>query len=104
MRDEHLGAAPHNLEIYELPATITVYSKLAKSTEHNSDLVLRPSVAAAANYENVTKAYIQALHSVLTKEKAPGVAAAELERELVKITGFKTGAPSRNEPEIRADK
>jgi hypothetical protein len=34
------------------------------------------------------------VHAVLTQEKSAPEAAAELEKELVKMTGFKTGPPS----------
>jgi len=57
-------------------------------------IVSRPSEVAGLKYEEVDHAYLSALHSVLTGEaKAPDAAAA-LERELVRITGFKTGPPS----------
>jgi len=36
--------------------------------------------------------YFKALHSVLTGERSSPNAAADLERELVRITGFKTKA------------
>jgi len=58
-----------------------------------SELVLRPSSVAGQRYEQVSMAYIRTVHSVLTgKQRAPQ-AAAELERQLVAITGFKTGPP-----------
>jgi len=41
----------------------------------------------------VTKAYNQAVHSVLTGESSAPMAAAALEKQLVVITGFKTGPP-----------
>ena len=41
----------------------------------------------------MTDAYIQAVHSVLTGEKSAPEAAAALENELVRITGFKKGPP-----------
>ena len=37
--------------------------------------------------------YIEAVHSALTGEKIPSVAAADLEKQLVEITGFKKGPP-----------
>ena len=49
-------------------------------------------------YEMVTKAYIQAVHSVLTHERSACDAAAALEKELVEITGFKTGPPQALTP------
>jgi len=59
-------------------------------------VVSRPANVAGSKYEDVSNAYIQAVHSVLTGEKAAPQAAAELERELVRITGFKTGPPPSN--------
>jgi hypothetical protein len=41
----------------------------------------------------VTRAYISAVHSVLTGEKGAPEVAAALEKELVAITGFRTGPP-----------
>jgi trehalose/maltose transport system substrate-binding protein len=85
---------PKGLELYELPAILKAYPQLQKSRDSTVGLVARPSVAAGSKYEDVTRAYIRAVHAVLTGEKASSVAAAELEKELVGITGFKTGPPS----------
>jgi trehalose/maltose transport system substrate-binding protein len=59
--------------------------------------VLRPSNVTGKKYEDVTDAYIQAVHSVLTREKSAPEAAADLEKELVRITGFKKGPPPRGD-------
>ena len=56
--------------------------------------VTRPSNITGEKYQDVSGAYIQAVHSVLTGEKRAPEAAATLENELVRITGFKTGPPS----------
>jgi hypothetical protein len=56
-------------------------------------LVRRPSIVTGKNYQAVSDAYIKAVHSVLTHEKSGADAAANLETELVRITGFKKGAP-----------
>jgi trehalose/maltose transport system substrate-binding protein len=95
MRDSPSSEAPRNLELFELPAIITAYPELTKSRERTGALIVRPSVAAGAKYEYVTRAYIQELHSVLTGEKTAPAAAADLERQLVEITGFPTGPPSK---------
>jgi len=61
--------------------------------QSTSEMVLRPSSVAGQGYEQVSRAYIDAVHSVLTgKQRAPQ-AAAELERQLITITGFRTGPP-----------
>lgn len=56
--------------------------------------VSRPSNLTGERYPDVSGAYIQAVHSVLTGEKRAPEAAATLENELVRITGFRTGPPS----------
>ena len=58
----------------------------------------RPSIVAGQKYDEVSRAYIRAVHSVLTGEKIPSVVAAALEKELVEITGFKTGLPLSRDP------
>lgn len=58
-----------------------------------SGIVSRPSGVAGGKYEEVSRVYIAAIQSVLTGQKAAPQAAAELEKELVKVTGFNTGAP-----------
>jgi trehalose/maltose transport system substrate-binding protein len=57
------------------------------------DLVSRPSVEAGVQYGQVSAAYAAAVHSVLTGQKRAPEAAAELEKELVQITGFRSGTP-----------
>src|SRR6202166_5289775 len=61
-----------------------------------SGVVVRPSTVAGEKYEEVSRAYIQAVRSVLLGQSRAPEAAASLEQELVRITGFKTGPPSRN--------
>jgi trehalose/maltose transport system substrate-binding protein len=56
-------------------------------------MVSRPSNVSGKKYQDVTDAYIQAVHSVLTGEKSAPEAAAALENELVQTTGFKKGLP-----------
>ena len=63
-----------------------------------SGVVVRPSTVAGEKYEEVSRAYIQAVRSVLLGQSRAPEAAASLEQELVRITGFKPGPPSRNRP------
>jgi hypothetical protein len=44
-------------------------------------------------YNEVSEAYSRAVHSVLTHQQGAPEAAAALERELVRITGFKSEPP-----------
>jgi trehalose/maltose transport system substrate-binding protein len=56
-------------------------------------IVARPSAATGGKYKQVSKAYIDAVHSVLTGQRAAPQAAAELEKQLIAITGFNAGPP-----------
>ena len=94
-RESDRYEVPSNLELFDLPAIITVYSGHIKSRDRHGGLIARPSVAAGPKYEDVTRAYIREVHSVLAGEKTPAAAAAELEKQLVEITGFPTGPPSK---------
>ena len=60
-------------------------------------LVIRPSAESGSQYEQITRAYINAVHSVLTGEKPAPQAAAALEEKLARITGFKTGPPLKGD-------
>lgn len=85
---------PKQQELYSLPEIMDPYPRLTASKEHPGRVVARPSIVSGEKYEDVSRAYIRALHSVLTSEENPSVAAATLEKELSQITGFKTGSPS----------
>lgn len=86
---------PQGIELYELPQDLNPYPQLADSSHDGGRLVARPSIVAGDKYEEVSRAYIAALHSVLTREKTASAAAASLEQELVQITGFRLGPPSK---------
>jgi trehalose/maltose transport system substrate-binding protein len=60
-------------------------------------LAIRPSTEAGSQYEQIARAYIDAVHSVLTGEKPAPEAAVALEKKLVRITGFKTGTPLKGD-------
>jgi trehalose/maltose transport system substrate-binding protein len=95
MRANERSEVPKELELYELPAVLQLYPRLGKLRQHGGRVVARPSIVAGQKYEDVTRAYIGAAHSVLTGEKIPLVAAADLEKELVEVTGFEKGPPPK---------
>jgi trehalose/maltose transport system substrate-binding protein len=80
---------PLRPQTYELPTLLKAYASVRKPGEgQGGGVVTRPSNIAGAKYDEVSEAYARAVHAVLTgKAKAPQVA-AELEKELVGITGF----------------
>ena len=83
-------------ELYKLPEVLEPNPRFALlSQAFQTGIVSRPSNVTGKKYEDVTDAYIQAVHSVLTGEKSAPEAAAALEKELVRITGFKNGAAGR---------
>ncbi|HLX42423.1 MAG TPA: extracellular solute-binding protein [Bryobacteraceae bacterium] len=71
------------------------------SSNQLANIVARPSVATGAKYKEVSRAYIDAVHSVLTGQKQAPEVAAGLEKQLIEITGFKAGPP-KAEPKIAA--
>jgi len=89
---EHSG--PHKgLDLFELPEILRLYPQLAELREHGGGVVARPSVVVGDRYEDVSRAYIRAVHSVLTGEKPAPSAAASLEKELAGLTGFSSRRP-----------
>ena len=89
-----LSEASTRPELYELPEVIEALPNFAVlSLAFRSSVVSRPSNVTGEKYDEVSSAYIKAVHSVLTGEKRAPEAAAALESELVRITGFKTGPP-----------
>jgi len=86
-------------ELYKLPEVLESNPHFELlSQAFRTGIVSRPSNVAGKKYEDVTEAYIQAVHSVLTGEKSAPEAAAALEKELVRTTGFKTGPPVEKPP------
>jgi trehalose/maltose transport system substrate-binding protein len=58
-----------------------------------TNAVARPSTVTGAQYNEVSAAYFNAVHSILTGEAAPEDALLDLEEELTDITGFEAGQP-----------
>jgi trehalose/maltose transport system substrate-binding protein len=80
-------------EDYVQPSVGDAHNASAGLTQPRSTLIGRPSSVTGRKYEEVTRAYINAVHSVLAGEKAANATAAELEKQLVSITGFQIGPP-----------
>ena len=58
-----------------------------------TNAVARPSTVTGELYNEVSAAYFNAVHSVLTGEASAEDALLDLEDNLVDITGFEVGAP-----------
>jgi trehalose/maltose transport system substrate-binding protein len=93
-----LSQPPTLPELYNLPEVLGPNPRFALLRQaFQTGIVSRPSDVTGKKYEDVSDAYIQAVHSVLTGEKSAPEAAVALENELVGITGFKRTA-QRNQP------
>ena len=93
-RSRVLSQPPTLLELYNLPELREPNPRFdILNQAFRTGMVLRPSNVTGKKYQEVTDAYIQAVHSVLTGEKSAPEAAAALENELVRTTGFKKGPP-----------
>src|ERR1700730_5442805 len=93
-RSRVLSEPPTRPELYELPEVLETNPRFALlSRAFRAGIVSRPSAVTGKKYQEVTDAYIQSVHSVLTREKKAQEEAAALEEELVRITGFKKGPP-----------
>jgi trehalose/maltose transport system substrate-binding protein len=93
-RSRVLALPPTLPELYNLPEVLEPNPRFdLLSQAFRTVVVSRPSNVTGKKYQDVSDAYIQAVHSVLTGEKSAPEAAAALENELVHITGFKKGRP-----------
>jgi trehalose/maltose transport system substrate-binding protein len=85
---------PRGITLYRLPTMLKAYSRSMQTTQPRGDgIVSRPSMLLGKNYEDVSRAYAEAVHAVLTGKNSAPAAAAELEAELEHITGFPKGPP-----------
>jgi trehalose/maltose transport system substrate-binding protein len=83
-----LAAQPDALEV---PSIADRHGRPGSFNQNGnqSGVARRPSDVSGRAYEQVAKAYIGAVHSVLTGQRAAPDAAADLEHQLVEITGFR---------------
>jgi len=86
--------AAERLELYDLPGVLDQDPHSAKPRKPWDGVIVRPSSIVGDKYEQVTRAYIKAVHSVLTGDRGASEAATALEKELIGITGLKKGPPS----------
>jgi trehalose/maltose transport system substrate-binding protein len=93
-RSRVLSLPPTLPELYNLPEVLKPNPRFdLLSQAFQTGTVSRPSNVTGEKYQDVSDAYIQAVHSVLTGDKRAPEAAAALEKKLVHITGFKEGPP-----------
>ncbi len=87
---EKRGRAPGNQPEFYNAAPLSDHSD--KSIQ-NAFVVHRPSIETGSQYTKVSTTFVGALHAVLTGQNGAPQAAAELEQQLIQITGFRPGPP-----------
>jgi trehalose/maltose transport system substrate-binding protein len=93
-RSRSLTEPPTRPELYRLPEVLEPNPRFALlSQAFRTGIVSRPSNITGMKYEDVSNAYMQAVHAVLTGERSAPESAEALENELARITGFKKGPP-----------
>ena len=78
--------APTISQLYNDPELLPTNPQFPRVLEvFRKGIVMRPSKAAGKMYPDVSRAYWEAVHSVLTRQKSAPQAAAELQIELERI-------------------
>jgi trehalose/maltose transport system substrate-binding protein len=85
-----LGAS-NQLELANPPSMPD--SRIPPESSKEPMIAARPSIETGIAYKAVSKAYSDAVHSVLVGQMNAPEAAAKLQQQLVEITGFRTGPP-----------
>jgi trehalose/maltose transport system substrate-binding protein len=94
------SGGPTQVEFSDAPSISDPYVSPTGSNRRAS-IVARPSVVAGSAYKQVSKVYIDAVHSVLTGQRGAPEAAADLEKQLIEITGFSAGPPKTADKMVR---
>jgi trehalose/maltose transport system substrate-binding protein len=84
--------------LYQDPAVRAATPYLeAVQKAYKEKFAVRPAAATGNKYPEVSRAYFDAVHSVLTRQQTAAEAAANLREQLVRITGFE----AQSEPASR---
>jgi trehalose/maltose transport system substrate-binding protein len=83
---ERMKASANLPEFYSAPE-----AEHSDNSIEGARVVLRPSVEAGSKYTQVSALYAGAVHAVLTGQKEAPEAAAELEKQLMSLTGYRAG-------------
>jgi trehalose/maltose transport system substrate-binding protein len=81
-------------DLYSEPEVLTANPYLLTVLKAGKNLILRPSSATGKEYPQVSRAYFEAVHSVVAGKKTGTKAAADLQNELVQLTNFRVPARS----------
>jgi trehalose/maltose transport system substrate-binding protein len=89
-----IGGSPTVPALYTDPGILAAspYSSTILQTYRN-DKVLRPSKETGKRYPDLSRAYFTAVHEILEGKKTAASALADLQIELMRITGLNSSAP-----------
>ena len=76
-------------ELYGDPEVLAANPYFSTVLDTRKNIALRPAAASGNAYPDVSRAYFEAVHMVLTGKKSATQAAADLQVELQKITGLR---------------
>jgi trehalose/maltose transport system substrate-binding protein len=93
-RIRKIGGSPTIPELYSDPGMLATnpYFSTVLNTYRN-DKVWRPSKETGKRYPALSRAYFMAVHEVLAGKKPAATALADLQTELMQITGLNASAP-----------
>ena len=90
LRRSRKTAQPSTLpELYSDPEVLAANPYFSSILDTRKNMALRPAAASGKDYPDVSRAYFEAVHMVLTGKKSATQAAADLQVELQKITGLR---------------
>jgi trehalose/maltose transport system substrate-binding protein len=96
-RSQQTAEPPTIPEIYEDPGVLAANPYFANfKRAYLQGVVLRPSTVTGKKYPEVSRAYFEAVHAVLTGKKPAAEAATELQSQLVQITSLKARGAGTN--------
>ena len=92
-RSLKIGKSPTIPDLYNDPGLLAdpYFSTILRT--YRQDRVSRPSTETGKRYPALSRAYFMAVHEVLAGEKPAATALADLQAELMEITGLNAAAP-----------
>ena len=85
-RSRNSALAPTMPQLYNDANLLSANPQFSRVLQvYREGVALRPSAQTGKMYPDVSRAYFEAVHDVLTRKKTAAVAAAELEQELLKM-------------------
>jgi trehalose/maltose transport system substrate-binding protein len=92
---------PIQVELSDPPSILDSRVLAESSQQRASAIVARPSIETGNTYKAVSKAYSDAVHSVLIGQMSAPEAAGKLEMQLIEITGFRPGPPKTTDNHVQ---